>query len=93
MNDNIPAPHELSDRGWEIASAYFEQGLVEGIARGRQQAEDEWRGVMTAGAAVARMVASAGPYDQLADRRGQHDRATAARALLAERGITTAVSA
>ena len=72
---------------------WYESGIVYGIALGRQQIEDEWRGRMEVSGAIARMIAQAGPYDQLADKRGQHDRAAAARALLAERGITPAVSA
>ncbi|MCR6494235.1 hypothetical protein [Cellulomonas sp. P24] len=67
--------------------------MMHGIAMGRQQVVDEWHAVRADGGRVARMIAQTEPYDQLADRRGQHDRAVAARALLAERGITPAVSA
>lgn len=83
----IPAPNELSARGWAIASAYYQNGLLDGIEIGRQQIEDEWRGRQAVSAAIARQIASWGPYDQLAERRGDHERADVQRALLRERGV------
>lgn len=60
---------------------------MHGIEIGRQQAEDEWRGRQTVSAAIARQIAQAGPYADLAEQRGEPDRATRQRAILAERGI------
>jgi hypothetical protein len=68
--------------------AGYETGYEHGIERGRQQVEDEWRGRMEAGAAVARVVAQAGPYAERAALRGQPERAARQRAILTERGIS-----
>jgi hypothetical protein len=92
VTDDIPAPHELSARGWEIASAYLETGIVIGIGMGRQQLEDEWRGRMEVSAAIARQIATAGPWDELADRRaaagtGRPDQGALQRQILRDRGI------
>ncbi|MGY4642806.1 hypothetical protein [Cellulomonas sp. URHB0016] len=66
---------------------WYEAGIVHGIAIGRQQVEDEWRGRMEVSAAVARMVAGAVPYAELCDRRGEHDRADRQRTILRDRGV------
>lgn len=66
---------------------WYQSGVEHGIAIGRQQVEDEWRGRQAVSAAIARQIASWGPYDELADRRGDHGRAQAQRRILAERGI------
>ena len=68
--------------------AWYEFGVLHGIAIGRQQVEDEWRGRQAVSAAIARQIASWGPYDELAERRGDHDRAQTQRRILAERGIS-----
>jgi hypothetical protein len=88
MSETPPAPHELSPRGWEIASAYYASGYIAGIDHGRQQLEDEWRGRQEVSAAIARMVAEAGPWDELEDRRGRPASAAAHRRLMAERGVS-----
>jgi hypothetical protein len=62
-------------------------GYLDGLDAGRRELENEWRGLMGVSAAVARLIAEAGPYADLADRRGDHERAARHRALLAERGI------
>lgn len=62
-------------------------GYTDGIAAGRQQLEDEWRGLMEVSAAVARQVAEAGPFDELERYRGRPDRAERHVALLRSRGV------
>ncbi|WP_456789761.1 hypothetical protein [Cellulomonas sp. P5_C5] len=67
------------------------EGYVAGFGVGdevaRQAVEAEWRGRMVVSTAIARQIAQAGPYAELADRRGEHDHAHAQRAILRERGI------
>jgi hypothetical protein len=84
---DIPTLDELSPRGRDIASAYMESGVVVGISMGRQQIEDEQRGRMEVSAAIARQIATSGPWDVLAGLRGDHVRADAQRAILRDRGI------
>lgn len=83
----VPTLAEMSARGREIACAYFEAGVIDGIAIGRHQLEAEWRALDLAAFAAARSTASTLAFDELADRRGQHDRAERQRAILRERGI------
>jgi hypothetical protein len=84
---DIPTLDELSPRGREIASAYMESGMSAGIEIGRQGLEREWHGRQEISGAIARLVATSGPWDALADLRGDHVRAERQRAILAERGI------
>ena len=75
----------------QMRAAYLEAyslGYRDGIDRGRQQLEDEWRGRMEVSASIARQIAAAGPYDELEERRGRPDRADAHRRHLAERGVS-----
>lgn len=87
-DDDIPALDELPPRGRQIVLAYVESVYAAGIAAGRQQVEDEQRGRGVVSAAIAQMIASTPPYAELAERRGQPERATRQRAILAERGVT-----
>lgn len=66
---------------------WYEAGVVQGIAIGRQQAEDEWRGRMEVSAAIARLVAARPTYADLCDRRGEPDRAARQREILRDRGV------
>jgi len=79
---------------WCIPSGDFmegyEVGMLDGIELGRRQLEGEWAALDVANARTARAVAQAGPYDELADRRGQHDRAEQHRRIVRERGILPA---
>jgi hypothetical protein len=84
---DIPTLDELSPRGREIASAYLESGMSAGIEIGRQGLENEWHGRQAVSAAIARLVATSGPWDALADLRGDHARAERQRAILADRAI------
>lgn len=83
----IPALHELSERGREIVLAYVEAVGPAFIEMGRRQAEDEWRGRMEVSAAIARQIAERGPADALEMRRGRPERAERHRQLMRERGI------
>jgi len=85
-----PAPtlDELPPRGRQIVLSYVESVYAAGIAAGRQQVEDEQRGRGVVSAAIAQMIAGTPPYAELADRRGQPERAERQRAILAERGAT-----
>ena len=66
---------------------WYSSGYAAGIDRGLQIAADEQHGRGAVSAAIARMIASTPSYAELADRRGDHTRAAAQRALLLERGI------
>lgn len=87
--DDATTPIVLRDAltGLTEAMGWYEAGIILGVTMGRQQIVDEWRGRMEAGAAVARMIASHGPYDELAERRVQPERAARQRAILRDRGI------
>ena len=78
--DNAPLTREYLD-GYEI-------GVLHGIDIGRRELEAEWRGCQEVSAAIARMIAKAGPYDELAIRRGQPARAAAQVATLIRNGVT-----
>jgi len=71
--------------GWAL-------GYEEGVARGRyleasEIADSLRRSQGEHNRALARDLASRPPYAERCDRRGEHERAERARALLAERGI------
>lgn len=87
VRHDIPALHELSDRGREIVLAYIEAVGPAYIELGRRQVEDEWRGRLEVSKAIARQIAQAGPYDERARRRGEHQRADAHVATLRARGV------
>jgi hypothetical protein len=74
--------------GLADAMGWYESGVVAGIAMGRKGLEDEWRGRQEVSAAIARQIATSGPYADLADKRGQHDRAERQRAILRARGVS-----
>lgn len=86
----IPTLAELSARGREIASSYYESGMVAGVARERLLVESEWFGRLEVSKAIARMISSSVPFADLCDRRGDTARAARARATLVERGVTAA---
>lgn len=84
----VPALHELSARGRTVALAYFEAGLVEGIAEGRRQVEDELAAEWAAlRAEVLPRLRASEPYATLAERRGQPERAERQRSALRARGV------
>lgn len=65
----------------------YEVGYQHGVDHGRQQLEDEWRGTHEISAAIARQIAEQGSYADLAERRGELDRAERQRRIVRERGI------
>lgn len=83
----IPTLAEMSPRGREIATAYYEAGVVEGIARGRDQLNAEWCAADAHAFAVARAAADSPPWAELARRRNDHTRAAKQVATLRERGV------
>lgn len=86
-NRPIPTLAELSPWGMTVAEAYYASGVAVGIAIGRRREADELAAIQRAAVASARVTANSVAYDVLAERRGEHDRAAAHRALLRERGI------
>lgn len=78
--DRLAAPDECL--------RWYEAGLEHGIALGRCQVLDEWRGQMAVSAAIARMVADAPSFAELCERRGEPERAARQRHILLERGIS-----
>lgn len=85
---DIPTLDELSRRGRAIVLAYIEAERISADERGYARCLDDFHARAEMSAEVARLVSSAGPYADLAERRGQGDRAAAQRAILAERGIS-----
>lgn len=83
----IPTMTELSEWGRTVATAYYEAGYVAGYARGREAENESIAALQRHAAATVRAVAKAGPYADLAERRGEPERAERQRAILAERGI------
>lgn len=83
--DDTTADHNLPTVEY---LAGFEDGLVHGDAIGYQRAHDEWHARAEVSAAIAQQIARMGPYDELEERRGRPERAAAARALWADRGIS-----
>lgn len=81
----------MAPRAQTIALEWFEAGVsvgyADGVAQGRQAAEQELAAIQRAAVASARVTANSVPFDVLAERRGEHDRAAAHRALLRERGV------
>src|SRR5690625_3187366 len=65
--EDIPLLHQMNARGQRIALAYYEQGVVDGIARGRAQVEaeeaDRWAWMRE----HIRSIASTPDYATLAD--------------------------
>lgn len=84
----VPLLTDMTPAARAVALAYYEAGVVTGVQMGRQQAEDEHRGLSEVSAAIARQVADLGPFADLCDRRGEPERAARQRALLAARGVT-----
>ena len=84
---DVPSLTDMTPAAQEVALAYYESGVLAGIGIGRQQAEDEHRGLWEVSAAIARQVAQNGSYSDLAERRGQPERAVRQRSLLAARGV------
>jgi len=75
----------------QIRAAYlraYEIGYLEGIEAGRRQVEAELAAEWAAlRAEVLPRIRQGVPYADLAERRGQHDRAARQRHLLRERGV------
>lgn len=80
----------MAPRAQTIALEWFEAGVsvgyADGVAQGRQAAEQELAAIQRAAVESARRTADRGPYADLAERRGEHDRAARQRAHLAGRG-------
>lgn len=83
----IPGLQALSPWARTIVLAWYEAGVTDGIPLGRRQVEDELAAEWAQLRADVLPVTQRRPFDQLADRRGQHERAERQRAILRERGI------
>ena len=89
-NDTVPTLDVMPPRARRIALAYFEAGRAEGIAAGRRQVEAELAAEWAAlRAEVMPRLRTAIPFADLADRRGQHERAERSRQTLRDRGIAS----
>lgn len=86
--EDVPPLATMTPRARAIALAYFESGRVEGIAAGRRERdaeiEAEWAALT---AEVLPRLRSLVPYAELAERRGEHDRAELQRRTLRDRGV------
>lgn len=65
----------------------YELGLRDGWARGYEAAEADLAAVQARAHASVQQAARTPSYDELCDRRGEHERAERQRAILHERGI------
>lgn len=85
---SAPTLVELNAKGQAIVLEYYEAGVVAGIAEGRRQVEAEvaaqWRHAYES----SQMIARTPSYVELAERRGEPERADRQRQILQERGIT-----
>lgn len=77
--------HDGRTEGWREGYA---AALQDVHARVAAEVEQRWAALHAVGAETARQVADREPFDVLADRRGQHDRAARQRALLQARGVS-----
>lgn len=84
----IPTLVEMNPWGRTVATSYYEAGVRAGITEGRRQVEDEvaaqWRHAYES----SQMIARTPSYVELAERRGEVERADRQRQILLERGIT-----
>lgn len=71
---------------WFYADGY-RSGWQDGYTKGRADEEAELARLQRSAVAVTRAVAQAGSFADLAERRGEPERAGRQRELLAERGI------
>lgn len=95
----VPLLHQMLPEGRDIALAYYEAGYTQGLAAaersGEQQMDDlaaRYVRMIHLGEEIERTLApltsgKCAPYDELADRRGQPERAARQRAILKDRGI------
>lgn len=67
--------------------AVYELGARDGWHLGYAAAEEDMAALWRRAHGIAQEAARGVPYDVLADRRGEHDRAERQRAILRERGI------
>ncbi len=80
-----PALHELSPRGREIVSDYYAAGWTAGLAAGWDRCEQSYTEHHDV---VRQILAHLGqPFDALAERRGQPERAERHRRLMQSRGV------
>ena len=77
----------MNARGQAIALEWYEAGYVAGLAEGRRREDAELAAIQRAAVASARVTANSVPYDVLAERRGEPEKAAAHRALLERRGV------
>lgn len=84
----IPHPAQLPPELQRLVLAYYETGLTHGWDLGYRAAETRHQDSWAAFAALARTARTGEPYDQICERRGEHDRAEQHRDLMRERGIT-----
>lgn len=87
--DNRGLPHlaEMTPRDQNLWLHGYEHGFTAGTAHGRELEEADLASLQRAAVASARGAADRGPYADLADRRGEHDRADRQRELLRARGV------
>lgn len=84
-------PLDLAKASPDTRAAFlevYEIGFLDGVSAGRRELEAEWRGRMEVSAAIARFIATQPSYAELAERRGQPERAARQRQILAERGVS-----
>lgn len=84
----IPTLPELNEKGRAIVLEYYGAGYAAGLVDGRAREAEVYRQEWAALGDLCRDLAKREPYADLAERRGQHDRAEAQRTLLRERGIS-----
>lgn len=85
---DTPTLAQMTPRAQGIALEYYAAGVEHGIELGRRQYLDEDTAAWANMREVIRAAAATPTYDVLAERRGQHERARAHRALMVERGVT-----
>lgn len=93
MTSNIASPAfdllALTAREREMFDAGYRSGYGHGLERGRELRKDEETAAWQKMAARIRRVASEPTFSQLCERRGEHERAEAARVIERRLGVAS----
>ena len=88
MSEDVPSLGEVAPDAQRLALAYYEAGLDHGFQLGYRAAEADHEAAWAAFAVLARRAATAQPYDELCQQRGESERGERHRRLMRERGVT-----
>lgn len=90
QDDDVPTLAQMNERGRRIAEAYIEAGYRMGWGAGYRAAEDEFAELHRRAHDVVQTIASRPAFAQLAEARGEPQRAGEHLADLVRRGVNVA---